>query len=91
MNIKQSMKLSAIIGKMDLKITNPKASQEEIGADLIIQAVGRLHKAEKEIISFVADYKKITAKEAEEVDIIAFIKEMKEMSGLGSFLTSAAK
>jgi len=91
MNIKQSMKLSAIVDKIGLKITNPKASQEEVGADLIIQVVSKIYKAEKEVISFVADLKKITIEEAEEIEIIDFIKELKEVNGLKSFFTSRQK
>ncbi len=91
MNIKQSIKLSAIIDKMGIKITNPKASKEEVGADLMIQIVSKAYKAEKEVYSFIADFKKISVKEAEDVDIIDFIKEVKEVSGLGSFFISAQK
>ena len=91
MNIKQSMKLSAIIDKMELKITNAKASQEEVGADLMIQAVSKAHKAEKEIYNFVSELKGITAKAAEDVDLVEFIKEMGEVSGLKSFFTSVSK
>lgn len=91
MNIKQSMKISAIIDKLGLKISNAKASQEEVGADLMIQAVSKAYKAEKEIYSFIADFKKCTVKEAEEVDLIEFIKEMKEVSGLKNFFTSVGK
>lgn len=88
MNIKQSMKVSAIIDKLGLKITNPKATQEEVGADLMIQVVSKAYKAEKEIYSFIADLKKCTVKEAEEVDLVEFIKDLKEVSGLKSFFTS---
>jgi len=91
MNIKQGIKISAIIDKIGLKITNPKATQEEVGADLIIQAVSKAYKAEKEIYSFIADLKGITIKQAEEIDLVEFIKGLKEISGLGSFFTSAAK
>jgi inorganic pyrophosphatase/exopolyphosphatase len=85
------MKISAIIDKLGLKISNAKASQEEVGADLMIQAVSKAYKAEKEIYSFIADFKKCTVKEAEEVDLIEFIKEMKEVSGLKNFFTSVGK
>jgi hypothetical protein len=91
MNIKQSMKLSAIIDKMQIKITNPKASQEEVGVELIMQIVSKAYKAEKEIYNFVADTKKISVKEAEEVDIVEFIKELNEVSGLKSFFMSVVK
>jgi hypothetical protein len=91
MNIRQSMKISAIIEKMELKITDPKATQAEVGADLMIQVVSKAHKAEKEIYAFIAEIRKITVAEAEEVDLVEFINEMKEISGLTSFFTSAAK
>jgi DNA-binding Lrp family transcriptional regulator len=85
------MKLSAIIDKMGLKISNPKATQEEVGADLLIQVVSKAYKAEKEIYNFIAEVKKISVKEAEEVEIVEFIKEMNEINGLKSFFTSAVK
>lgn len=91
MNIKQSMKLSAIIDKLELKISNAKAGQEEVGADLMIQVVSKLHKAEKEIYKFVAEINKITEQEAEEVDLIKFITGLSEVSGLKSFFISASK
>lgn len=91
MNIKQSMRLSAIIDKMGIKITNPKATQEEVGADLVIQIIGSAWKAEKEIYNFIAEIKKITVQEAEEVDLIEFIKEMNEISGLKGFFMSVVK
>lgn len=91
MNIKQSMKLSAIIDKMELKISNAKATQEEVGADLMIQVVSKAHKAEKEIYNFIAELKKITPLQAEEVDLIEFVKEVGNISGLKSFFTSVVK
>jgi len=91
MNIKQSIKISAIIDKMELKISNAKAGQEEVGADLMIQVVSKAHKAEKEIYGFVAEIKKISVSEAEKVDLVEFIKEMREVSGLKSFFTSVLK
>ena len=91
MNIKQAMKLSAIIDKMGIKISNAKGSQEDIGADLIMQLVSKAYKAEKEIYAFISDLKKITPTEAEEIDLIEFIKEMQEVNNLKGFFTSANK
>lgn len=91
MNIKQGMKLSAIIDKIELKINNAKATQEEVGADLMIQIVSKAHKAEKEIYEFISEIKKITVVEAEEIDLVEFIKEMGEVKGLKGFFTSAVK
>jgi len=84
MTIKQTIKLSAIIDKLELKITDPKAGQEAVGADLIIQLAAKAHKAEKEI-------KKITAAEAEDVEISDFAKELFNIPGLSDFFKSAVK
>ena len=91
MNIRQSMKLSAIIDKINVKITNPEASQGELGADLILQIVSGAYKAEKEIYNFIADMSKITPEAAEEMDIKDFIKLITETEGLQGFFTTAAK
>ena len=91
MNIKQTMKLSQIIDKIDLKITDPTADQEQLGADLIMQLVRNAYKAEVEIYSFIADLKKIPLADAENVDIMDFVKDLTEVNGLKSFFTSASK
>jgi len=91
MTIKQTIKLSAIIDKLELKITDPKAGQEAVGADLIIQLAAKAHKAEKEIYNFIADFKKITAAEAEDVEISDFAKELFNIPGLSDFFKSAVK
>src|SRR5690554_5084620 len=89
LTIRQGLKLSAIIDKLDIKITNAKASQEEVGADLMLQVISKAHKAEKEIISFVAEMKKVTSDEAAEIDLIEFMKEMFADSNVAAFFKSA--
>lgn len=91
LTLKQGLKLSAIIDKLDLKITDPKASQEQIGADLMMQIVRKAYRAEKEIYAFVAEIKGITAKEAESVDLVQFVKELISDAGVMSFFKSAVK
>jgi len=91
LTLKQGLKLSAIIDKLDLKITDPKASQEQIGADLMIQIISKAHKAEKEIYAFVAEIKGITQQEAENVDLVQFIKEIAADAGVINFFKSAVK
>lgn len=91
LTLKQGLKLSAIIDKLNLKITNPKASQEEVGADIMMQVVTRAHAAEQEIYALVADVKKISAQEAEDVDLVAFIMDLVKDPAVASFFTSAAK
>lgn len=91
MNIKQTMKLSQIVSKMGIKIRNAEASQEAVGAELILQIASNAYKAEKEIYGFVSDLKNITIKEAENVDIIELINELKEVKGLKGFFPSSVK
>jgi hypothetical protein len=91
LTLKQGLKLSAIIDKLDLKITDPKASQEQIGADMMMQIISKAHKAEKEIYAFVAEVKGITPQEAEKVDLIQLIKEMASDAGVVNFFKSAVK
>jgi len=91
LTLKQGLKLSAIIDKLDLKIADPKADAEKIGSDLLMQIVAKAHKAEKEIYAFVAEVKGITPQEAEKVDLIGFIKEIAADAGVINFFKSAVK
>ena len=91
LTLKQGLKLSAIIDKLDLKITDPKADANKIGADLMMQIISKAHKAEQEIYAFVAEIKGITPQEAEKVDLVQFIKEIASDAGLVSFFKSAVK
>lgn len=89
LTVKQGIKLSAIIDKLDLKIADPKASAEEVGAGLIMQIVTKAHRAEQEIYHFIADVKKISPQEAQEVDLVEFIQGMLSDTGAMSFFKSA--
>ena len=89
MTLKQGIKLSAIIDKLDLKITDPKADANKIGADLMMQIISKAHKAEKEIYAFVAEVKGISQQEAENVDLVKFIKEIASDAGVINFFKSA--
>jgi len=91
LTLKQGLKLSAIIDKLDLKITDPKASQEQIGADMMMQIISKAHKAEKEIYAFVAETRGITPQEAEKVDLVQFVKEIASDAGVVNFFKSAVK
>ena len=91
LTLKQGLKLSAIIDKLDLKIADPKADAEKIGSDLLMQIVAKAHKAEQEIYAFVAETKGITPQEAENVDLIGFIKEITADAGVINFFKSAVK
>ena len=89
LTLKQGIKLSAIIDKLDLKITDPKASADKVGADLMMQIISKAHKAEQEIYAFVAETKGITPQEAENVDLVQSIKEMASDTGVVNFFKSA--
>lgn len=91
LTIKQGIKISAIIDKLDMKITDPKAPQEQVGADLIMQIVSKAHRAEQEIYNLVAEVLGCTVKEAEQVDLVEFIKEVMSNAGIVDFFKSAVK
>ena len=89
MKIKILIKLSLIIDKMGIanEIKNiDKPTDEEVGKELIMLLITNLHKAEKEIYQFIADYKKITIEEAEEIDVIPIFKELLNIEGMKDFL-----
>jgi len=91
LTIKQGFKISAIIDKLDLKVTDPKAPQEQVGADLMIQIISKAYKAEQEIYDLVAEIKGCTATEAEKIDLVGFIKEITSNAGVMDFFRSAVK
>lgn len=89
MKTKVLIKLSLIIDKMGIAkdIKNiEKETNEEVGKELITLLITNLHKAENEIYEFIADYKKITKEEAEEVDVIPIFKELLKIEGMKDFL-----
>lgn len=91
MNIKQALKLSAIVDKLDIEIKNPKAGQEEVGADLMLQLVKKAHKAEPEIIQFIASIKGCSVEEAGSMDFVETIMGIVKDPRISGFFKSAAK
>ena len=91
LTMKQGLKLSAVIDKMDLAINNPAGTPEQIGGDLMLQLVRKAHRAEQEIYALIAEVKKITAAEAESIDLIDFAKELVSDPKVVGFFTSAVK
>ena len=91
LTMKQGLKLSAIIDKLDLKITDPKSDANKVGADMMMQIISKAHKAEQEIYAFVAETKGITPQEAEKVDLVQFIKDVASDTGVMNFFKSAVK
>lgn len=86
--LKQGMKISAIIDKLNLKMPDAK-DQEQLGADLLLQVLSKAHKAEKEIYELVADIRGCTAKEAQEIDLAEFVQELLGDAGMRDFFSSA--
>lgn len=91
LTIKQGIKISAIIDKLELKITNPKGTKEEVGADIMLQITSKAYKAENEIYALVAEIKGCSIKEAENVDLIQWVKDIAGNSDLLNFFKSAVK
>jgi hypothetical protein len=91
LTVKQGIRLSALIDKLGLKINNPKSSEEEIGADLMMQVVSKAHLAESEIYAFIAEAQHVTVDEAADVDLIAFIGELFSDPNVKRFFSDAAK
>ena len=87
--IEQGMKISAIIDKLDLKVPDPNKGQAFFGADLMMQVLGKAHRAKTEIYDLVAEVKGCTVKEAKAVNLMEFIKELGETEGIKDFLSSA--
>lgn len=89
MKTKILIKLSLIIDKMGIanEIKNiDKPTDEEVGKELIMLLITNLHKAENEIYEFIGQYKGITKKEAEEIDVIPVFKEILKIEGMKDFL-----
>jgi hypothetical protein len=89
-------KMSKILKKMGLKkeLNIKDKSQEEVGAELIITVFENLHLAEEELNVFLADLTGKTVSEFEELgfeEVIGIIEELKNMSGISSFLKSASQ
>lgn len=87
--LKQGMRLSAIVDKLDIKLPDVNKGEDVFGAELMFQLLAKAHKAEKEIYALVADLRGCTAKEAEDVDLVELIGELAQDAGVRDFLSSA--
>ncbi len=85
-------KLSLIVDKIGLTVEVKDKSQEQVGADIMMQMVKGLHKAEEEINALISD---LTG-ESNVADMplgetIKAIKEIMKMDGVADFLSSTGK
>ncbi len=67
-----------------------EAMQQQIGAEILFLIGKKLHLIKEELIQFICLYKGIKEKEAKELDIIEFIKEIMKDKGLINFLKQKA-
>lgn len=90
------MSLSAIIDKMDIKdelknivveTGDEEKDKEEVGKQLIVLLITKLHKAKDEIYEFISQYKGITIEEAKRANAIDIIKEVLAIDGTTDFLS----
>lgn len=85
------MQLSAIVDKLDLKMpkVTKDTTQEALGADLMLQALSKVHRAKNEIYVLVSEIKGCTKEEAKKVNLVEFIRELMAEEGVTDFLSSA--
>ena len=90
---RQALKISKLIKKLDLKIKDPKADANEVGADILLQIAGNIGDAEDEVAEILSILTGVPVEEALDVDLVAlFEKEQKEgESSFLSFFISAVK
>ena len=89
MNTQSLIKLSAIVDKMGIAkalVSIDKATNEEVGKEIISLILSNLHKAEDEVYEFIASYKGITIEEAKLVNIVSLLKELTSAEGIKDFL-----
>lgn len=94
-------KLSAIIDKMDIAdqiakldittaqegdIEGEKKDKKELGAQIVMVFISKIHKAKDEVYDLISYYKGISVEEAKEIDIIPVIKDILKMDGIKDFL-----
>lgn len=90
------MNLSAIIDKMEIgqdlknmviETGDEEKDKEEIGKQLIVLLITKLHKAKEEVYNFISEYKGISVEEAKKVNAIEVIKEVLAIDGTTDFLS----
>ena len=66
------------------------AIQQQLGMEVVFLIGKKLHLVKEELIQFICLYKGIEEKEAKELDIIEFIKQIMKDKGLLDFLKQKA-
>lgn len=85
--------ISKIYSKMDIKLeVDAKTTQMELGAQLINKFIGGIHKAQREVIQFLADLKGVEPGVIEKLELkefMAIINELMQQEGAKDFFTQA--
>lgn len=88
-------KMSKILKKMDIELDiKDGMTQEQVGAQVIVQIAGGLHQAEDEVSGFLADLVGINPKTFGELpieDTLEIFALFKEQKGIMNFLKLAGK
>ena len=90
---RQALKVAKLIKKLNLKISDPKGTAEEVGADLIMQVMNNIGEAEEEVAEILSILTGVPAEEALDVDLIGLIEKEKAAGedGFLSFFISVVK
>ena len=90
------MNLSAIVDKMEIgkdlkdmvvETGDEEKDKEEIGKQLIVLLITKLHRAKDEVYEFISGYKGISIEEAKKANAIEIIKEVLAIDGTTDFLS----
>ena len=94
-NTRSLSKISLIINKMgisklifdiNVETGNETKDREEVVKQLIALIIDNLYKAEEEIIDLISSLKGITKEEAENYNVIDFVKELLKVEAIKDFL-----
>lgn len=80
------MEIGEQLKEMEINTGDSEKDHEELGKQLIVLIISKIHKAKDEIYEMIAAYKNITPEEAKKVEIIPIIKEILGIDGVKDFL-----
>ena len=80
------MGISSLVMQLDVETGDEKQDRKELVKQLVALVIDNFYKAEEEMIELIAMLKGITKQEAEEVDIVSFIKELINNDKIKDFL-----
>lgn len=87
--ILNKMGISSLITKLNIETDNEEFDKRELVKELFALIIDNLYKAEEQIIELISQVKEISVEEAQDVDVIEFIKELLNNKKIQSFLKFA--